>query len=359
MRELIGEVLRAIAGRRAAALVTPVATSGSLPTGRHARMLVFAEGASLGTVGGGRLEAAAQQAAQKAIGEGRPRLLQVALTAVDALADGLLCGGQITFFIEPLREAETAPFTALEQLLSNRRPGLEAILLLEGREVRRLVAGVDGTVVGTLGSETLDQAVLAQLGEALAEDRAQLEEMQTDEEQVQVFLQALQPRPTVILFGGGHVGLALTRLVPTVGMGVVVIDDRSEFCNRERFPMAAELYVRDFSAALEGLEIDPLTYLVVMTRGHQADRQVVAQALRTNAGYIGMIGSRRKITLLWESLRKEGFTDADLARVHAPIGLKIGGDSPGEIAISVMAELIMVRHQGRVNRSAVDPSDCP
>ena len=110
--------------------------------------------------------------------------------------------------------------------------------------------------------------------------------------------------------------------------------------------MVDELYLRAFATAFEGLAIDALAYVVVMTRGHKWDREVVAQALRTRAGYIGMIGSRRKIALTWEVLKKEGFSSADFERVQAPIGLDIGGDTPGEIAVSILAELIRVRRRG-------------
>ena len=128
---------------------------------------------------------------------------------------------------------------------------------------------------------------------------------------------------------------------------MVVTDDRPEFANRARFPMADEVHVREFARAMEGLAIDELAYVVVVTRGHQGDREVVAQALRTQAGYIGMIGSRRKIALTWEALGKEGFVEADLHRVHAPIGLDLGGQTPGEIAVSILAEMIQVRWQGK------------
>lgn len=355
MEDFIGTVLEAIEGCRPAALVTPVATEGSLPTGRHARMLVYADGTSAGTVGGGRMEGEAQAAALEVIREGKPRLIHFALTAEDALADGLLCGGQATFFVEPLDGADAAPFAAMQRLVETGGSGVEAVRLVEGEAVRRLVVREDGTAVGTLGSAPLDQAVLVQAGEVIADDSAAVEEMQTDEAQVPVFVQALQRRPTVFIFGGGHVGLALARLAPTAGMRVAVIDDRPEFCNRERFPMADELHVRDFSAAVDGLAIDAVAYAVVMTRGHKWDREVVAQVLRTEAGYIGMIGSRRKIALTWEALKAEGFAEAELARVHAPIGLDIGGDTPGEIAISILAELIMARRKGGTGRGSGGP----
>jgi len=347
MKEILQAAVEAIEAQRPAALVTPVATAGSLPTPRNARMLVHEDGSIVGTVGGGRMEAEAQEAAAAVIQAQQPRLIRFSLTAQDVLGDGLLCGGQATFFVEPvLPTTPVETFVEMQELLGARAPGVEAVRLAEEGPVRRLAARADGASAGSLGSAELDQAVLKKVEEVVAEDSADVEEIEAEGEKVRVFVQALQPRPTVYICGGGHVALALARIVPTAGMRAVVIDDRPEFCSRERFPMVDELYVREFPSAFEGLAIDELAYVAVMTRGHRWDREVVTQALRTRARYIGMIGSRRKIALIWEALRKEGFTDADLARVHAPIGLDIGGDTPGEIAISIMAELIQVRYEG-------------
>jgi xanthine dehydrogenase accessory factor len=350
MKEIIDAALAALAAGRMAALVTPVAAEGSLPTGRHARMLVLADGTSQGTVGGGRLEAEAQEAARAAIREGKPRLVRFSLTAKDAREDGLLCGGRATFYVEPLHRDGAAALAAMRELIGRLQPGVEAVLLAEGGPAGRLVAGADGTAAGSLGQAALDRAVLARAGEVIEADSAAVEVFEVEGAPVQVFVQALAPRPTVYLFGGGHVGLALARLIPTIGMRVAVIDDRPEFCSRERFPMADELHRLEFPSAFASLAVDARAYVVIMTPGHKSDREVLTQALRSPAGYIGMIGSRRKIALLWEALEQEGFTRAELARVHAPIGLDLGGDSPGEIAVSVAAQLVQVRHRGTATR---------
>jgi len=125
-----------------------------------------------------------------------------------------------------------------------------------------------------------------------------------------------------------------------------MVDDREEFANRERFPMAERVLVRPFETAVADLDLGARSYVAIMTRGHRGDREVLAQALRTRAAYVGMIGSRRKIATTWEILREQGFAEADLARVHAPIGLPIGGDSPGEIAVSIAAQLIQTHRLG-------------
>ena len=149
---------------------------------------------------------------------------------------------------------------------------------------------------------------------------------------------------TVYIFGAGHVSLALARLTTMVDFRTVVLDDRRQFASKERFPKADDVHVlENFKAALEGLFIDPNSYMVIVTRGHSHDKTVLAQALRSTAGYIGMIGSRRKRAAIYDALLAEGFTQADLDRVHSPIGLAIGAETPEEIAVSIIGELIAKR----------------
>jgi xanthine dehydrogenase accessory factor len=149
---------------------------------------------------------------------------------------------------------------------------------------------------------------------------------------------------TVYIFGAGHVSQALARLTNRVDFRTVVLDDRPEFANKERFPAADAIHVLDsFQTAIEGQIIDPDCYLVIITRGHSHDKTVLAQALGSEAGYIGMIGSRRKRDALYAALLEEGFTQSDLERVHSPIGLAIGAETPEEIAVSIVAELISQR----------------
>ena len=136
------------------------------------------------------------------------------------------------------------------------------------------------------------------------------------------------------------------HLAALVGFRVVVIDDRLEYANKERFPEAEKtLVIKNFTRAFDGLEIDADSYIVIVTRGHQYDRAVLEQSLRTSAGYIGMISSRRKREAIYEYLTAQGFTKERLAQVHSPIGIDIGGETPEEIAVSIVAELIKVRSQ--------------
>jgi len=163
-----------------------------------------------------------------------------------------------------------------------------------------------------------------------------------------ILIEPVLPAATMFLFGAGHVAQPTARLAAFVGFRVRVVDDRAEFANAQRFPEADEVrVVTDFDSALKGLAIDRNTFIVIVTRGHLHDKTVLMQALRTEAAYIGMIGSRRKRDHIFKALLKQRFTQADLNRVHSPIGLDIGAETPEEIALSIVAELAQVRARGR------------
>jgi xanthine dehydrogenase accessory factor len=145
------------------------------------------------------------------------------------------------------------------------------------------------------------------------------------------------------VFGAGHVSRHIVPLAVTVDFKVVVIDDREEFADVCHFPDAKEVRQCLFEGVMESLAVDESSFLVIVTRGHMHDKNVLAQALRSKAGYIGMIGSDRKRKIIYEKLLEEGFTEEDLSRVHSPIGIDIGAETPEEIAISIVGELIKVR----------------
>jgi len=161
-----------------------------------------------------------------------------------------------------------------------------------------------------------------------------------------VFIEPLAVQPTVVLFGAGHVSSHIARFARSVHFGVVVCDDRPEYANRIRFPDADEIIVMDFARAFDQVRIDDHSYLVIVTRGHQCDEIVLEQAARTQARYIGMIGSRQKTRLLLQKLKDKGVPTGLLDRVYSPIGLSIGAVTPQEIALSIVSELVKVRRLG-------------
>ncbi len=244
------------AGRRGA-LATIVHTNGSIPSYESSRMLVREDGSIAGTIGGGCVEADVWAAAKEVMKLEAPRKMVFNLNHEASYDNGLICGGTLEVFVEPIL-----------------------------------------------------------------------------------------PPPMLTIFGGGHVSMALALAAHTAGFAIGIVDDRDTFANKDRFPMAAEIYTT-YEEAFEKLKPTESSYLVIVTRGHRDDMRVLGWASQTNARYIGMIGSKRKVLTVYEALEREGVPVEKLARVHAPVGLEIGALTPEEIAISITAELIAVRRNAK------------
>jgi xanthine dehydrogenase accessory factor len=318
------------------ASVTMLGTSGSSPRHSGASMLVRPNGSIVGTIGGGPLEAAAIRDAVDVIMTKQNKVYEF-----ESAQLGMMCGGSGVALLEyagPSR-AETAAFlrTLLDVFKSGRKSWLVTVLSGDaGTTIRKCLIDSDGAVTGDpVCSDEAAQTLVKRGG---TYDRILAEVQGT------AFIQPLGEQGTAYVFGAGHCGQKLVTVLSTIGFSTVIVDDRAEFANAERFPTADRVVVPEsFSGVVETLPVDEQSYVVIVTRGHAHDRNVLAQALRTPARYIGMIGSKNKVAKSYELLRQEGFSDADLARVHAPIGLKIGAETPEEIAISIAAQLIQVR----------------
>jgi xanthine dehydrogenase accessory factor len=251
--DLFEEIVRMRRAGQRGALATIVHTNGSIPSYESSRMLVREDGSSIGTIGGGCVEADVWAAAKEVMQKEAPRKLVFHLNNEATYDNGLICGGTVEIFLEPIL-----------------------------------------------------------------------------------------PQPIVYLFGGGHVSTAVAKAAQSAGFGVGVIDDREAFANSQRFPMAQEI-LTSFDEAFAKLKPNSSSYLVIVTRGHKEDMRVLAWAVRTQARYVGMIGSKRKVLSVYRALEKEGYRMDEFARVFAPMGLDIGALSPEEIALSIVAELVAVR----------------
>jgi xanthine dehydrogenase accessory factor len=260
MREVLEAALEAESRGEPAALVTVVATEGSTPQKAGARMLVHADGRIVGTIGGGCLEAEMTWRAREAIEGRRPRLVSYDLTPDQAGEDGLVCGGRMQVFIEPI-----------------------------------------------------------------------------------------EATPVLCLFGAGHVAQPLARMAKACGFRVEVLDDRVKFANAERFPEADLIVVEEFAPGADKLTLGPSSYAVVVTRGHKGDADALRAVLGRGLRFVGLLGSRPKVVHIFAALRESGVAPEALAAVHAPLGLEIGAQTPEEIAVSIVAEMIAVRR-------GVDPS---
>ncbi len=204
-----------------------------------------------------------------------------------------------------------------------------------------------------MGGAELEKKVLSEGEEVLRNRKPRILALSHEDASMEILLEPVFCEPTVYIFGGGHVSEQVAPLAKNVHFKVVVIDDREIFANRERFPEADEVIVSEFEKCFDRLSIDESSYLVIVTRGHLYDGIVLEQALKSKARYIGMIGSRKKIGTLYQSLTAKGIAKEALGRVHAPIGIEINSETPEEIAVSIVAELIKVRGESISSTSPV------
>ena len=341
MIELIENINATLAGGRSVVAATIVTSEGSTPRTAGSKMLIFADDKIAGTVGGGLAEGQVMAAGAEVLKTGISRLMDFDMTGQASKGADLICGGRMRVFLERLdpEPATQALFATLGKALAK---GERALVVTPLRAAPDGDAGSclllpDGTVVGSdPGPEVLKAAresgrgIMAPVVMEAAGRRFFLEP-------------AIAPSP-LLLCGGGHVSRPTGQIAAMVGFRVTVLDDRPEFANPERFPFAAQTAVIDPAVGwLVGRSLGENDSIVIVTRGHAHDYDALAEALRTPAGYIGMIGSLPKRDAIYDKLLAAGFTRSDLARVKSPIGLEIAAETPEEIAVSIVAELIECR----------------
>lgn len=342
---IVESICQELDARRNVALVHIVEQLASAP--RHsASMLVGERGLVAGTVGGGDLEARAIEAGMRVAEKGVAEFMDYEMTGESAAASGMICGGSMRLFIEPIRpDSRTG-------VLYRRL----AIALACGDDmfsVTPLRAPGQRLLCRTKMRTWHVPAEIQFLVRQKMEEGAFKGPFELKDSRGQRFVVEPWPAPwRLVLAGGGHVAQAVAKIAAMTDFAVSVIDDREEFATSELFPMAAVVrQAEDYEDCFAGMSLEDKSFVVILTRGHLFDRKVLVQALRSKASYIGMIGSRRKIGAIFGHLREhEGFDEKDLARVTAPIGLDIGAETPEEIAVSVMAQLIAARalmHGGR------------
>ena len=326
MREFVRAICGLIENNEPFGLVTVVESSGSTPRSSGAKMAVRRDGSIVGTVGGGLAEAMACREAVSLldVGDGAAKLLFVDMTQELAADSDMICGGGLSLLLETVSPGGSCAgvFLELNTLL---RKGLHSVLSTHFQQVGEQLGAVKHRL--TEGQ-----------GDGVPRFEKQGMKMMLSE--------PFSPPPSLYIFGAGHVSQFTARVGFMVGFRTVVLDDRADFANRERFPEADEVVVlSSFENCCSGLVIGPDAFIVIVTRGHLHDRNVLAEALRTDAGYVGMIGSSKKRDKIYASLLAEGVTQADIDRCHCPIGLGIGAQTPEEIAVSIGAELIKSRSE--------------
>jgi xanthine dehydrogenase accessory factor len=350
MKKVIEEVIKQIKKNEPCVLASVVRTKGSTPQKAGAKLLVRKDGSFVGTLGGGCVEGDIWYAAKEIFeNHSGPQFRDYYLDEELAARDGLVCGGTMYFFIEPIWSTEDyLPFVREINKAYEGGPAIAMATVVHdpaGHNIlgAKLLIREDGSTSGSLGDSELEQIAI-KVGRKLAA-YGENEHIQA-EDGTEIYVEGFTSPPTLVLMGGGHVGKAVSFLAATLGFRIYVVDDRPEFANKERFPEAAETIVADFTEALEKIPTNSNTYILVATRGHRYDDMAVKAAVRTSARYIGLLGSKRKSILICKDLLQQGISLERLKEIRAPVGLNIGAITPEELAVSIMAEIIMCRRGG-------------
>ncbi|HEX3358532.1 MAG TPA: XdhC/CoxI family protein [Tepidisphaeraceae bacterium] len=301
MQLLLDEICKRCRHDEKVVLCTVVGSRGSTPQEKGAKMLVLADGKTIGTLGGGCVEAEVRKQALTLLSADQSRLLEFKLDHDYGWDDGLICGGIMEIFVQVIDRPRSEPFEQIRDAL---------------QEDRNTQFCINYEMAG-------------------AQRR---------------YIEELGPPPSLIIAGAGHVGHALAHLANTLDFRVTIIDDRPDYISADRFPNATRI-TGDIEAELRKLAIDASTYVVIVTRGHRHDGDSLHAVIDSPAKYIGLIGSKSKIKMIFDNLAAKNVSREKLLRVHAPIGLEIGAVSVNEIAVSIAAELVATR-RGRENRAA-------
>lgn len=331
-----------LAGDSAVAMATLVAASGSTSKKVGAKMVVGQSGRLIGGVTiGGCVDAQVIEAADEIISTGGRRLLSISLDDDEAFEIGLTCGGTVDVLLDRI-----APRSESDVIVAAHRAGRQSLASghaavivtpLDGNAAA-LVVSESGARHGSLGGTTLDDAAAA-IAVHVLRDGSRVETIGDR----RFFFDRMAPPMTLVVVGAGQIAMSLTRMARELDMRSVVVDGRERYATRERFPDADEIRVGMPSDLVGEIVPNRRVAVVLVAHDYKYDLPVLRRLLREPVGYIGMLGSKKRGAAVRELLREEGFTDAELARVHTPIGLELGGKSPPEVALSILAEVVAVR----------------
>lgn len=375
MKKIFETVVQTLKDNRPIALVTVVRSIGSTPRHAAAKMAVCADGTFVGTIGGGSMEHKAIQDAQEALAAGEQHRIKYPLNGRTAGSMGL-CGGTEEVFIDvldPRSENNDETRELFETIVAACEAGEPAALVtiiqaangLDWERGAKVLVRYDASTFGTLGNEALSTRIVSSALNALEQNHSARLGYQPhddtlttlssyDRRPLEAFVDVVQPRPELLIIGAGHIGLALAAVGQTLGMRVVIVDDRSEWA--ARFPDADEVIIVPYDAETETLDpipitVTPTTHIVVATWGW--DEPALEQIASSPAPYISLVASRRKAQLIFEELVARGVPHEDLARIRVPAGLDLGAETPEEIALSIMAEMLLL-HRNATGRPMLE-----
>ena len=324
-------------------MITIINQEGSAPRTAGSKMLVRRNGVIVGTIGGGIFEAQAIQMAQEVFQSGQAMTRDFRFSCSEVTGMDMICGGRAEIYVDLLRSCYPENAAVCRAISDLKHRDQDACLITKivtgsGSEDRIRLALItkDKEPVGMPLTEE-DQEALQNLRKGRYPRRVKLGE-------TLYLIEPVHYPGTVYIFGAGHISQKLAQLTLLVDFQTVILDDREEYANEKRFPQADQIIVTEnMNDCMKDLQISRNSYIVIVTRGHAYDMIVLAQALQTDAGYIGMIGSKRKRETIYKHLRQSGISEEALSRVHSPIGIDIEAETPEEIAVSIAGELIKVR----------------
>lgn len=341
MKDVLAEIEAWTREGSAFALATVVQTWGSAPRVAGSKMAIAADGRIAGSVSGGCVEAAVIEAAQKTLRDGIPQLLHFGVADETAWAVGLACGGTIDVFVE---KAGPGLVDEVRALAKDDRAGVRATAIAGPLLGKHWLLRGDGVA---LGSQDDSPEALRAAAEAA---RADGKSARAAVGESQVFLDVVRPAPTLVVVGGVHIAIVLTRIAQALGYRTIVVDPRPAFANEARFPHADRVISDWPDEALGRIGLTTGTAVAVLTHDPKLDDPALRAALPSPAFYVGALGSKATNAKRRQRLLEGGLGEEHLDRLHAPIGLDLGGRSPEEIALSVMAQLVAVRNGGAVRR---------
>ena len=344
MRDLLPELERWQAEGKPIAIATVITVVGSAPRTVGATLALTAAGDIAGSVSGGCVEPAVIEAGLKTLRTGQPKLLSYGITEEQNVEQiGLSCGGEIQVFVERLANLEP-----LAAAFHAERPIVRAIVIAapEGSGATpgaNVLVPEQGELVGSIGSVVLDMAVAGKARELLRNGESALATVEVEGQPARVFFEVYAPEPSLVIIGAGHITIPLSRLAKALDYRVTVVDPREAFATRERLPDADEILLEWPDEALAHLPLSSATAVAVLSHDDKFDVPALTAALNSPAGYVGAIGSRGTRERRDRRLREAGVTDEQIARIHGPIGLDIGAQTPEEIALAILAQIVAAR----------------
>ncbi|MEW6455484.1 MAG: XdhC/CoxI family protein [Acidobacteriota bacterium] len=344
--DILKELKEIIEKDKEVVIATVIDAKGSTPRRIGAKMIIKRDGTIVSSVGGGLAEAEVIKAAEEIFEGGNNRVLELKFYEGKEAKGVGICGGKMQVFLEKIDSLEW-----INLLMENREEELISGTVITCENVENLFPGErvlikkNGSFVKDSGNNFINNLIQKEMLESSIKSFPYLSTLNFEDKRVTIFFESFFEKPEILIMGAGHVGMELYKIAKNFNFKIVILDDRKDFANRERFPEADEIICDSWDGMLKNLKINSNSFCVLVNREHSLDQKILKNIVEKEAAYIGMIGSRRKINTIFETLKKEGISEIYLKKVRSPIGIDIGAESPEEIALSIMAEIIKIKNK--------------